>query len=271
MGCQKNYKLRGIVLSKLKKIAIPLSVFIILLIIWQVAVIIFDPPQFLLPGPADIVKSTCEFGAGWVKHFWFTVEATLLGFLTAIIFGVIASIGIVHSKFINAAITPLLVVLQVVPKVAFAPLLLVWFGTGKLPIVLITFLVAFFPVVVNTTLGLSDIEPELIDLTRCYHMSKSKVLFRIRFPNALPYFFSGIKVASTLSVIGAIIGEFVGSNQGLGYLIIIANNNLNTSLSMGSIFIISVFGLVLYQITVLLERFCMPWKAEEPQGLSSLN
>ncbi len=247
-------------MSKTKKTLIPVATFITLIIIWQLFVSVAKPPKFILPGPVDIFNSVFKFGGEWVKHTAFTLSSTLLGFLAATVFGVLAAIAVVSSKFLDAAITPLLVVLQVVPKIAFAPLLLIWFGTGKLSIVLVTFLVAFFPIVVNMQLGLTQIEPELIDLTRCYHMSKFKVLMRIRFPNSIPYFFSSVKVASTLAVIGAITGEFVGSNTGLGYLVIIANNNMNTPLAMGSILIISIFGLLLYWLTVMLERIFTPWE-----------
>lgn len=257
-------------MNRAGKILIPLSAFLIIIAMWQIGVSVFKPPKFLLPGPLDIMAGIKAFGVNWVKHIMFTVRATLMGFLVAIAFGVVVSVGIVHSKFINAALTPLLVVLQVIPKIAFAPLLLIWFGTGSVSIVIIAFIVSFFPVVVNTTIGLSEIEPELLDLTRCYHMSMFRVLVRIRFPNALPYFFSGVKVASTLAVIGAIIGEFVGSNQGLGYLVLIANNQMNTAMAMGSIFFISVFGLVLFGLTALIERICMPWRTETGQELVSL-
>ena len=254
----KNFWLKN------KQILIPIITLIGLLGLWQIYVMIAKPPKFLLPSPADILETIREFGSGWYKHMEFTISATLLGFIAAIIFGVLAAIGIIWSDTIDAAITPILVVLQVVPKVAFAPLLFIWFGIGKHTIVIVTFLVAFFPIVVNMSLGLTQIEPELIMLTRCYHMSRFKVLMKIRLPNAIPHFFSGIKVASTLAVIGAIIGEFVGSNVGLGYLVIIANNNLNTSLAMASILIISVFGMILYYLMVVIERFCMPWEEPKP-------
>lgn len=259
-------------MSRKKRVLIPLLTFFALLIIWQICVMIFKPPKFILPSPVDIITTMFKFGSkGWSKHASFTIFATLEGFVIAVLVGVLASFAIVSSDVVNAAVTPLLVVLQVIPKVAFAPLLMIWFGTNRSTIVLITLLVAFFPVVVNMTLGLNSIEPELIDLTRCYHMSKWRVLFTIRFPNSLPFFWGGIKVASTLAVIGAIIGEFVGSNTGLGYLIIIANNNLNTSLAMASILIISVFGLLLYELLVLLEYLSMPWQRGLNDKLQSIN
>lgn len=259
-------------MSRSKKILIPLCTFLVILVVWQLFVMIFKPPRFILPAPLDILETMIKFGGGsWSRHVSFTLLATLEGFVIAVFFGVLASIGIVSSRVLNAAITPLLVVLQVIPKVAFAPLMMIWFGTNQTTIVLITFLVSFFPVVVNMTLGLNAVEPELIDLTRCYHMSKFRVMFTIRFPNALPFFWGGIKVASTLAVVGAIIGEFVGSSVGLGYLIIVANNNLNTSLAMASILLISVFGLLLYELMVFVEWLSMPWNRSQSGKLQNLN
>ena len=129
----------------------------------------------------------------------------------------------------------------------------------------VTFLVAFFPMVVNTAVGLADIERDLLDLARVLRLNWWKVLWSIRFPSALPHIFSGLKVASTLAVIGAIIGEFVGSNRGLGYLVLIANNNLNTPLALASIALISLFGLALYAAIVLLEMVSLPWKPQEAE------
>jgi NitT/TauT family transport system permease protein len=200
------------------------------------------------------------FGTNWIPHAVATISVALAGFAVAIVVGLLLAVIIVHSRLLAQVLTPALVVLQIVPKIAFAPLFLLWFGLGPLPIVIVTFLVAFFPMVVNGTVGLSDIERDLLDLTRVLRLNWWRVLWSIRFPSALPHLFSGLKVASTLAVIGAIIGEFVGSNRGLGYLILIANNNLNTPLALASIALISLFGLVLYAGIVLIEMATVPWK-----------
>jgi NitT/TauT family transport system permease protein len=200
------------------------------------------------------------FGTNWIPHAVATISVALAGFAVAIVVGLLLAVIIVHSRLLAQVLTPALVVLQIVPKIAFAPLFLLWFGLGPLPIVIVTFLVAFFPMVVNGTVGLSDIERDLLDLTRVLRLNWWRVLWSIRFPSALPHLFSGLKVASTLAVIGAIIGEFVGSNRGLGYLILIANNNLNTPLALASIALISLFGLILYAAIVLIEMATVPWK-----------
>lgn len=237
---------------------------------WQLVTWAFAIPKFLLPSPQDVAESIPRLGGVWAAHIWNTVKATLLGFALAVVLGLGLAIAIVQSRFLSRVLTPVLVILQIIPKIAFAPLFLIWLGTGLPPIVMIVFLVAFFPMVVNSAVGMADVEPELIDLTRVLHLSWWRVLWTIRLPNALPHIFSGMRVASTLAVIGAIIGEFVGSNVGLGYLILIANNQLDTPLAFASIIIISVFGLLLYGVIAAIESRSMPWRVRAPaaQGLS---
>jgi NitT/TauT family transport system permease protein len=238
----------------------PLATLFGMVALWQLIVILFPIPAFILPGPLAVWKTAAAFGHNWIPHAIATISVALTGFGIAIVVGVLLAIIIVHSRVLAQILTPALVVLQIVPKIAFAPLFLVWFGLGPVPIVVVTFLVAFFPMVVNAAVGLSDIEQDLIDLTRVLRLKWWRVLWSIRFPSALPHLFSGLKVASTLAVIGAIIGEFVGSNQGLGYLILIANNNLNTPLALAAIVLISIFGLILYAAIVLIEMASLPWK-----------
>jgi NitT/TauT family transport system permease protein len=238
----------------------PLATLFGMVALWQLIVVLFPIPAFILPGPLAVWKTAAAFGANWIPHAIATISVALTGFGIAIVVGVLLAIIIVHSRVLAQILTPALVVLQIVPKIAFAPLFLVWFGLGPVPIVVVTFLVAFFPMVVNAAVGLSDIEQDLIDLTRVLRLKWWRVLWSIRFPSALPHLFSGLKVASTLAVIGAIIGEFVGSNQGLGYLILIANNNLNTPLALAAIVLISIFGLILYAAIVLIEMASLPWK-----------
>lgn len=241
------------------------------ILVWDLAVRLLKLPAFLLPAPGLVLDTALGFAGNWPKHVWATARATFLGFGVAIVVGMALAVAIVHYRTLRKVFTPVLLALQIVPKVAFAPLLLIWFGSGLAPIVVIAFLVAFFPMVVNTAIGLTEVEPDLIELTRVYRMSKWRVLWRVRLPSALPYIFSGLRVASTLAVIGVIIGEFVGSSVGLGYLILIANSNMNTALAIAAIILISAFGLLLYGAIVLIERLAMPWKpAEAPLSEAKL-
>jgi NitT/TauT family transport system permease protein len=156
---------------------------------------------------------------------------------------------------------PLLLVAQLVPKVAIAPILLIWFGYGLLPKILIAFLVAFFPIVVNVASGLAAVERELLDLGHSLEATRWQIFWKFRMPTALPELFSGMKIAITLAVIGAIIGEFVGGNRGLGYLILIANQDLDTPLAFAALLILSVVGIVLYALIELAEWLLIPWSA----------
>jgi NitT/TauT family transport system permease protein len=250
--------------DRLRFFGTPLATLAGLVALWQLIVTLFPIPAFVLPGPLAVWRTAAAFGTNWIPHVLATISVALAGFAVAIVVGLLLAVIIVHSRVLAQVLTPALVILQIVPKIAFAPLFLIWFGLGPLPIVMVTFLVAFFPMVVNGTVGLSDIERDLLDLTRVLRLNRWRVLWSIRFPSALPHLFSGLKVASTLAVIGAIIGEFVGSNRGLGYLILIANNNLNTSLALAAIALISLFGLILYATIVLLEMALVPWKQADP-------
>lgn len=248
----------------------PIATLAGLVALWQLVVSLFSIPTFILPGPALVWKTAVDFGMNWLPHVLATVTIALLGFGVAIVVGVLLAVIIVHSRTLSRVLTPAIVIMQIVPKIAFAPLFLIWFGLGPAPIVVVTFLVAFFPMVVNAAVGLSEIERDLLDLARVLRLNWWKVLWSIRFPTALPHIFGGLKIASTLAVIGAIIGEFVGSNRGLGYLVLIANNNLNTPLALAAIALISLFGLVLYAAIVLLEMVSLPWKPAEAGGLESV-
>jgi NitT/TauT family transport system permease protein len=244
----------------------PALSFVAVLAGWQAIVWALAPPPFLLPSPGRVLTRLIEFGPNWPRHIVATIQAIVLGFLVAVVFGVVGALAVVASDRLRRALTPLLVTLQIVPKIAFAPLFLVWFGLGIVSKVTVAFLIAFFPVLINTAVGFVQIEPELIDLTRAIKARRSWVFLRVRLPNSLPYFFAGLRVASTLAVIGAVIAEFVGSDVGLGYLIVVANNQLDTPLALASIALVSALGLVLYGALVALERVVTPW-ARVPDGL----
>jgi NitT/TauT family transport system permease protein len=188
-----------------------------------------------------------------------TFYETGAGFLLAVIFGMLAAALIVVLPRLRDIVMPVLLIAQIVPKVAIAPLLLIWFGYGLLPKVLVAFLVAFFPIVVNGASGLSSVQPELLDLGRSLEASRWQTFWKFRIPSALPELFSGMKIAMTLASIGAVIGEFVGGNRGLGYLIMVANQEADTAFAFASIFLLSVMGVLLYMAVELAERIFIPW------------
>jgi NitT/TauT family transport system permease protein len=198
-----------------------------------------------------------------MTHSLITLYETGLGFILGIVIGVSLAILIVYSPFLQTAIYPLLVVAQVVPKLALAPLVLIWFGYGILSKVVIAFLISFFPIIVNTASGLREVEPEMIDLVTSLNATKWQVFKKIRLPNSLPHLFSGLKISITFAVIGAIVGEFVGGDSGVGYLIIIATHELKTAMLFAAIIISSIIGILAYGVIVLLEKILIPWGVVE--------
>ncbi|MFQ5693392.1 MAG: ABC transporter permease [Nitrospinota bacterium] len=235
-------------------------------VVWELSVWIFQIPVWLLPAPSRIYTELGEWWSVLPKHIWVTFYETGLGFLAAIVLGVLLAVVIISSPFLRNTIYPLLVVTQSVPKVAIAPILLVWLGVNVWPIITVAFLVAFFPMVVNMATGLSLIPPEMLELSRILRASWWQVLIKVRFPMALPHFFAGVKIAIAFSVIGAVIGEFVGSDAGLGFLILTSSARMNTSLGFGAIVILSALGVGLFAITAGVERLLSPWYLEEEAG-----
>lgn len=240
------------------KIVLTLVVFAVL---WELACRLFKVPTYLVPKPSDIALRLYDKRGLYLGQTWVTLYETVAGFLLADLVGIVAAALVVMIPSLRDIIMPLLLIAQIVPKVAIAPILLIWFGYGLVPKILIAFLVAFFPIVVNTASGLISVEPELLDLGRSLEASRWQTFWKFRIPAALPDLFSGMKIAITLAVIGAVIGEFIGGNRGLGYLIIIANQELDTPLAFAALFILSVGGILLYGAIELLERLLIPWAA----------
>jgi len=255
--------------NKSQRFYLALIGFIIVLIVWQSVIWIFDLPAFLFPSPMSVVKRSLELGKNWLPHIWGTVYGTLLGFFIALIAGVILGTLIVHSRVLNLIIMPTLVLLQIVPKMALAPIILVWAGIGVASRVSVVALTAFFPIVISTITGLQSIQPELIDLARSMKMNKWHILWKLRLPNSLPHIFSGLKVASTLSVIGSIISEFVGAQEGIGYIILSAGFVLDTALQFGGLVVVTLFGVIFYGVIIIIEKVSMPWYLAEVELVES--
>jgi NitT/TauT family transport system permease protein len=234
-----------------------------LLVLWEWLVFRYDLPALLLPPPSAIAGELVRWRGLLFTHSLVTLYETILGFLLGIALGVPIAVAITTSRVLQNTIYPLIILAQSIPKVTIAPLFLIWLGYGILPKVFVGFLVAFFPIVIDTATGLSAVEPELIDLTRALSAPRLQTLWRIRFPHALPFFFSGLKVSITLAVIGAVIGEFVGSNQGLGYLILTGTAELKTAFVFACMFLLSVIGIGLFGALAAIERLLIPWHASQ--------
>ena len=239
-----------------------LLVFIASLIAWEVAIVVFDVKEFLVPRPSRVFLQLVSSNINWPYHFWVTTYETLAGFAVAAIFGIGVAYLIVNYKRLNQILYPYILLAQVVPKVAIAPLFFIWFGFGELPKVLVAFLVAFFPIIIDTVVGLNAADPDMLDFMRTLGASRYKTFIKVKLPVALPHIFGGFKVAITLAVIGAVIGEFVGAESGLGYMIIRAQSHFKTDQVFASLFLLGVLGMALFLGFVLLERLAIPWYAK---------
>lgn len=237
----------------------PLILVLAILGVWEWACWNWQIPPWLLPAPSQIVRAAGEARTILLPHVRQTLLETWLGLLLALIAGLALAVTIDVSPLLKRAIYPLLVVSQTVPIIAVAPLLVIWLGYGILPKVLVVSLVCFFPIVVSTADGLHAADPELIALVRTMGASRYQIFRKIRVPGALPGFFSGMKIAITYSVIGAIIGEWVGASQGLGVFMLRASNSFRTDWVFAAIAIVSLLSIVLFLVVTVLERLALPW------------
>jgi len=248
-----------VTVGALRRYVPSLALFGALLLIWQVVPPLLRIREYLLPGPLAVVGAALNFSIPWHAHIWITTLEILGGFALAGLGGVALGVAIAWSETTARALVPFLVVVNTLPKVAVAPLFLLWLGYGVVPNVLIAALIGFFPVVINTAVGLTQIDEELLDLGRVFGAPTWKVFAKIRLPNALPYVLSALKITATAAVVGAIVGEFVASQAGLGMVIVNAQTNLNTPVAFAALAWISVIGLGLYGAVGLDARAWAPW------------
>ncbi|MBU1357324.1 MAG: ABC transporter permease [Gammaproteobacteria bacterium] len=236
--------------------------FAVLIVLWHFAVVWFDIREYLLPPPALVWQSMIGTEIPWARHIWITGVEILGAFVIAGASGVLLGLAIAWSPAISRVLMPFLVFVNTLPKVAVAPLFLIWMGYGILPNMLIGALIGFFPVVINTAVGLTQIDDELIDLGRVFNAPKWKVFLKIRIPNAYPYILSALKITATAAVVGAIVGEFVASQKGLGYVIITSQSTMNTPVAFAALVWISILGLVLFGAVAGLSRILAPWAGD---------
>jgi NitT/TauT family transport system permease protein len=237
-------------LGILKK-ALPILLFCV---VWEVACNVMKIPDYIVPTPHRVVQKIIESRSLLYTHSLTSMAEIVLGFILASLCALLCAIAMVHSRRVEAVLEPFLVVSQVVPKVALAPLFIIWFGHGILPKIIIAMLIAFFPVLVNAVVGLRSIDAEILELMESIAANKRQTFWRVRLPNSLPYIFPALKVAALLSIVGAMVGEFVGSDRGLGYLMIIGDVNLDTDLLFASLVVVTVFGMIVYAVIEAFEK-----------------
>jgi len=248
----------------------PIWLLVSLVLLWDLAIRLFKVPPYLIPTPLSVVGQLRSEWPMLLRETLPTLYATLGGFALSAVIGVPVAMWIAWSRLVESFVYPLLVFSQSVPKVAIAPLFVVWFGFGVLPKVIIAFLLGFFPVIVATVQGFKSIEPDVIDLARSMGANSLKIFLKFRLPQAMPAIFSGLKVSVTLAVVGAVVGEFVGSNSGLGYVLQKANGTFDLPLMFAGLVILSMIGVVLFLLVELVERWLMPWHASQRHDLQAV-
>jgi len=230
-----------------------------ILAIWQAYTSLSGIPRIVLPSPLDILLASIKDYDLLLAETWPTLFETIAGFSLALVIGIPLAVCVANSRALNLALYPMLVATQSIPKVAIAPIILVWFGLGIESKLALAFLVAFFPVVVDTATGLQATPSGLLELARSLRASPAQVFFKVQMPAALPFMFAGAKVAITLAVVGAVIGEFVGSVNGLGNLLLTANSQLDGPLAWAALIWLSLIGIILFSVVAAAERILMPW------------
>lgn len=237
----------------------PAATFVLLIVLWELATRAFDWEPWLVPPPGDVARALWDYRDLLPRHTWVTLRESLAGFGLAIVVGIPLGGLIAYSRVLELTVYPLLLGLNAVPKIAIAPILILWMGFGPGPKILVSFLLCVFPIVIATATGLKQTPAELVELARSLCASQWQTFRRFRFPSALPEIFIGLKVAISLAVIGAVIGEFVGSSEGLGWVIVNSGANVNTSLAFAAMAILALVSIVLFYALGLAERLLVPW------------
>ncbi|MEH2470843.1 NitT/TauT family transport system permease protein [Nitrobacteraceae bacterium AZCC 2161] len=235
-----------------------IMVFVVFFAVWEALVHVLHIKPVILPPPTRVAEVAYENRALLLKNTWPTFVAISLGFLSAVVTGFIIAVGIAYSKIVRDLTYPFLVAAQILPKIAFAPLFLIWFGFGLTPKVVIAAMIAFFPIVINTAKGLTSVDAELLQYMDSLGANAWEKFAKISLPWAMPYFFAALKISITLAIVGAVVGEFVAAGEGLGYVINASNISLDTELMFAAIICMSVLGIALFLVIVLLERLFLP-------------
>lgn len=240
-----------------------IAVILASLVLWEVAVRVIAPSPLILPSPSGIALAFWETPVVFLRHLGFTLLTTVVGFAAAVVLGVLLAVGIVYSRFLERTVYTLLVALNSIPKVALAPLFVIWMGTGTEPKIAIALMLALFPIVIDMVLGLRSVDPDMLALARVSKASPLAVLFKIRFPCALPSLFAGMKVAISFALVGAIVGEFVAGSKGLGFQILIAQGQFDTVRVFVSLVLLGVVGTLLFFLVDYAERLLLPWHVSQ--------
>jgi NitT/TauT family transport system permease protein len=245
----------------------PVFFLVFLVVLWDVTIRVFNIPPYQIPKPVDVVTTLWQEWPMLLREAWPTTVATIWGFLLSAAFGIPVAMLIAGSRTVESYVYPLLVFSQSIPKIAIAPLFVVWFGFGMFPKVLSAFLLGFFPVVVSAVQGFKSVEPDMMDLARAMEANRLQIFRMVSLPHAMPAIFAGLKVSITLAVVGAVVGEFVGSNSGIGFVLQRSIGNFELPTMFAALVVLSLIGVTLFWILDVLERISIPWHASQRQDL----
>jgi len=244
----------------------PVAILIGLVAAWELWVQLADVPRWQLPAPSEIAEELVSSSDLLWTHAIVTLKEIVFGFSAALAAGLILASGIAYSRVLERSVYPIVIASQTVPIIAIAPLLLIWVGYGLTPKVIIVALICFYPISVNTVDGLKSVDPDMVNMLRTLGASRWQVFTKLQIPTALPFIFSGIKIGISVSVIAAVIGEWVGASEGLGYLITYSQPLFLTARVFAAIFVLSVMGISLFVLAVAAEHLMMPWHFNEKRA-----
>ena len=237
----------------------PWALLVLIIALWQAVCSAFGISEFIFPSPARIWSQLLEFKGEIAKHAWRTFWVTMAGFGLAIVVGVLLGFLIGSSRLAYAAIYPLMTGFNALPKAAFVPILVVWFGIGIGPAILTAFLISFFPITVNIATGLATLEPELEDVLRVLGAKRWDVLVKVGLPRSMPYFFGSLKVAITLAFVGTTVSEMTASNEGIGYLLVSAGSAMQMGLAFAGLVVVGAMAMLMYEFFSVLEKRITGW------------
>ena len=248
--------------NRLERFGPPLLILFVITAAWEAAVRLLDVPPWLLPAPSKIAL---RFGhtQDLAYHTGLTLLEAGLGFIVSAVLGVALSAGIANSRFLERGVLPYVIVSNAIPIIAIVPLLNIWLGFGITTKIVIASIITFFPIVTNTTRGLKAADPRILDLMHSINATASQVFFKVQLPSALPFVFAGFRIAASLSLVGAVVGEFYGADRGLGYLVITAATQLRTDLLFVAIIVLATIGILAFWLFGLLERWAMHGQGEQ--------
>jgi putative hydroxymethylpyrimidine transport system permease protein len=239
-----------------------------IVVLWELWVQIWNIPKWQLPSPSEIAKELAASRGLLLGHMLVTLEEIVLGFIAALAAGLLLATGIAYSRILERSVYPIVIASQTVPIIAIAPLLLIWVGYGIAPKVIVVALICFYPIAVNTVDGLKAVDPDMVNMIKTLGASRWQVFTKLQMPTAMPYMFSGIKVGISVSVIAAVIGEWVGASAGLGYLITYSQPLFLTARVFAAIVVLSAMGISLFVLASVVERMMLPWHYTEKRANS---